>query len=123
MKDVTIAAPLPGVLGGVRPLPETSGRHPKHHGTDAGARIPVPLGRIAGWLGSRRPSTLVALLAIFTMGPLVVLSTISVNSTYATLSAASNQRLTDASSLAATQRRTQMTAPAALESSCVCHPS
>ena len=123
MKDVTIAAPLPGVLGGARPLPETSGRHPKQRGTDAGARIPVPLGRIAGWLGSRRPSTLVALLAIFTMGPLVVLSTISVNSTYATLSAASNQRLTDASSLAATYVSTEMTALAALEDSYVRRPS
>jgi signal transduction histidine kinase len=123
MKDIAIAPPLSSAIGRARPLPETSGREPTQPGTDASTRIAVPLGKVAGWLGSRRPSTLVALLAIFTMGPLVVLSTISVNSTYATLTAASNQRLTDASSLAATYVSTQMKALAALEDSYVRRPS
>jgi signal transduction histidine kinase/DNA-binding response OmpR family regulator len=81
------------------------------------------LGRIAGWLGSRRASTLLALLAILTMGPLILLSTLSLNSTYAALAAASNHRLTDASALAAAYVNTEMTSLAAVDDSFATRPS
>jgi signal transduction histidine kinase len=84
-------------------------------GTPDGAEI--RLGRIPKWLVSRRPSTFVALLAIATMGPLALLSTVSVNSVYSTLTAASQQRLTDASALAAVYVATQMKALTTLENS------
>jgi len=72
---------------------------------------------IAGWLGSRRPITLVAYLALFTMGPLILLSTLSVNSTYSTLTAASKQRLSDGSALAAVYVNKEMTGLVALADS------
>ena len=81
------------------------------------------MGAIAGWLGSRKASTLLAILAIFTMGPLVLLSTLSVNSTYAALTEASNQRLTDASALAAAYVKTQMTSLAVVDDSFAKRPT
>ncbi|HXC79307.1 MAG TPA: ATP-binding protein [Candidatus Acidoferrum sp.] len=72
---------------------------------------------VSAWLGSRRPSTFVALLAIATMGPLALLSTLSVNSVYSTLTAASQQRLTDSNALAAVYVATQMKALTTLEDS------
>jgi len=83
----------------------------------------IRLGRTAGWFGSRRASTLLALLAIFTMGPLILLSTLSVNSAYSALADTSNHRLADASALAAAYVNTQMTALTALEDSYVHRPS
>lgn len=74
-------------------------------------------GTISRWLGSRRPSTFVALLAIATMGPLALLSTLSVNSVYSTLTAASQQRLADASQLAAVYVATEMKALTTLQNS------
>jgi signal transduction histidine kinase len=67
----------------------------------AAVRFRLWLGGTGSWLGSRRASTLVAFLAIFTMGPLVFLSTLSVNSIYSTVTDASNHRLSGASALAA----------------------
>jgi signal transduction histidine kinase/CheY-like chemotaxis protein len=81
------------------------------------------LGRIAGWLASRKVSTLLALLAIFTMGPLVLLSTLSVNSTYAALTQASNHRLADASALAAAYVNTEMTSLATVDDSFARRPA
>jgi signal transduction histidine kinase len=60
---------------------------------------------------------LVAYLAIFTMGPLILLSTLSVNSTYSTLTAASKQRLSDGSALAAVYVNKEMTGLVALADS------
>lgn len=77
----------------------------------------LPFARISAWLGSRRPSTFVAMLAIVTMGPLALLSTLSVNSVYSTLTAASERRLADASALAAVYVATQMKALTILEDS------
>ena len=76
-----------------------------------------PFGRISKWLESRRPSTFVALLAIATMGPLALLSTLSVNSVYSTLTAVSQQRLADASQLAAVYVATEMKALTTLQNS------
>jgi signal transduction histidine kinase len=73
--------------------------------------------QVSRWLTARRPSTFVALLAIATMGPLALLSTLSVNSVYSTLTAASQQRLTDSSALAAVYVGTQMKALTTLEDS------
>jgi signal transduction histidine kinase len=61
--------------------------------------------------------TLVASLAVVTMGPLVLLSNLSINSIYSTLSAASSQRLTDTSTLASSYVGSKVTALAALEDS------
>jgi signal transduction histidine kinase len=72
---------------------------------------------MGAWLGSRRPSTFVAFLAIATMGPLALLSTLSVNSVYSTLTAASERRLADASALAAVYVATQMEALKIVEDS------
>ena len=69
------------------------------------------------WLGSRRASTVVAGLAIFTMGPLILLSTLSVNSFYATVTDASNKRLAGASALAAIYVDTEMASLSALDTS------
>ena len=77
----------------------------------------VRFGGIAGWLSSRRASTLLGFLAIFTMGPLVILSTLSVNSTYSALTDASDHRLADASALASAYVHTQMTSLAAADDS------
>src|SRR5260370_41582247 len=82
-------------------------------GVPAGIRF----GRPASWFGLRRASTLLGILAIFTMGPLILLSTASVNSTYSALTDSSNHRLADASALAAAYVNTQMTALTALEDS------
>ena len=98
--EIPISAPPFEVHVEARPVPEVSVRRPAQRGTGAGARVGMRFGRTAAWLGARRPSTLVASLAIFTMGPLVLLSTLSVNSIYSTLTAASNHRLADASALA-----------------------
>ena len=87
------------------------------------ARPGVRFGRAAGWLGSRRASTLFAFLAIFTMGPLVLLSSLSVNSTYAALSDTSNHRLKDASALAAAYVHTEMTSLAAIDDSFARQPT
>jgi signal transduction histidine kinase/CheY-like chemotaxis protein len=57
------------------------------------------------------------------MGPLIVLSTLSVNSTYAALTDTSNHRLADASALAAAYVSTQMTALTALEDSYAHRPT
>jgi signal transduction histidine kinase len=77
----------------------------------------VRFGRIAGWLGSRRASTLLAFLAIFTMGPLILLSALSVNSTYSTLTQAAKVRLADASALVSVYVNATMSARADLEDS------
>ncbi len=61
--------------------------------------------------------TFVAALATFTIGPLVLLSTISVYTTYSTLTAASNQRLADVSALASVYVATQMKALTTVEDS------
>ena len=82
-----------------------------------GTRPRRPFPKMSVWLGSRRPSTLVALLAIATMGPLVLLSTLSVNSIYSTLTAASTQKLTDSSALAAANVATELKALTTLEDS------
>jgi signal transduction histidine kinase len=60
---------------------------------------------------------LVAYLAIFTMVPLILLSTLSVSSTYSTLTAASKQRLSDGSALAANYVNQEMTGLVALADS------
>jgi signal transduction histidine kinase/CheY-like chemotaxis protein len=85
--------------------------------------VGVRFGGIAGWLSSRRASTLLGFLAIFTMGPLVVLSTLSVNSTYSALTDASNHRLADASALASAYVHTEMTSLAAADDSFARTPS
>jgi signal transduction histidine kinase len=59
----------------------------------------------------------VAGLAIFTMGPLILLSTLSVNSFYATVTDASNQRLAGASALAGIYVDTEMASLSALDTS------
>ena len=68
-------------------------------------------------LGSRSASTVVAGLAIFTMGPLILLSTLSVNSFYATVTDASNQKLAGASALAGIYVDTEMSSLSALDTS------
>jgi signal transduction histidine kinase/CheY-like chemotaxis protein len=88
-----------------------------------GVPAAVRFGSAASWFGSRRAPTLLALLAILTMGPLIVLSTLSVNSTYAALTDTSNHRLADASALAAAYVNTQMTALTALEDSYAHRPT
>jgi signal transduction histidine kinase len=115
--EIALAAPPAEIPVGGPPVPRAATWQPAPHGAGAGARAGIRFGRIAGWLGSRRPSTLVASLAIFTMGPLVLLSTLSVNTTYSTLTAASNQRLADASALAAVYVATEMKALTTLEDS------
>src|ERR1700732_2564491 len=82
---------------------------------DATAPVPIWLGGAGTWLGGRRASTLVAFLAIFTMGPLVLLSALSVNSFYTAVTAASNLRLSAASALAGADVDTEMTALATLD--------
>jgi signal transduction histidine kinase/ActR/RegA family two-component response regulator len=57
------------------------------------------------------------------MGPPILLSTLSVNSTYSALTDASNHRLADASALAAAYVNTQMTAMTALEDSYAHRPT
>jgi signal transduction histidine kinase/CheY-like chemotaxis protein len=83
----------------------------------------IQSGRVTAWLGSRRVSILLAFLAIFTMGPLVLLSTLSVNSTYSALTEASSRRLTDASALAAAYVNTEMTSLAATDDAFARRPS
>jgi signal transduction histidine kinase len=83
-----------------------------------GPAKPVPRpGGLLRWMGSRRPSMLVGVLAVFTIGPLIVLSSLIVNSTYSTLTQASSHRLNDASGLAAAYVSTEMTGLATLEDS------
>jgi signal transduction histidine kinase/CheY-like chemotaxis protein len=96
---------------------------PAPAGMEAGVLAGVRFGRIAGWLASRRPSTLLAFLAVFTMGPLVLLSSLSVNSTYSALTDASNHRLADASALAAAYVNTEMTSLAAVDDSFAHQPT
>jgi len=83
----------------------------------AGDATPLPmwLGGAGTWLGGRRASTLAAALAIFTMGPLVLLSALSINSFYTAETVASNLRLSAASALAAAYVDTEMTALATLD--------
>jgi signal transduction histidine kinase/ActR/RegA family two-component response regulator len=57
------------------------------------------------------------------MGPLILLSTLSVNSTYSALTDTSTHRLADASALAAAYVNTQMTALTALEDSYAHRPT
>lgn len=76
-----------------------------------------PLPEMSRWLTSRRPRTFVALLAVATMGPLVLLSTLSVSSIYSTLTAASTQKLADSSALAAANVATELKALSNLEDS------
>src|SRR5260370_18471965 len=83
----------------------------------------IRFGRTASWFGLRRASTLLAILAIFTMGPLILLSTLSVNRTYSALTDTSNHRLADASALAAPYVSTQMTALTTLEDSYAHRPT
>jgi signal transduction histidine kinase len=111
----SVVAPLVVLGVGAPSVPEIAVGQtaPRGGGPSAGVRF----GRIASWLGSRRPSRLVASLAIFTMGPLVLLSSLSVNVTYSTLTAASNQRLADVSALAAVYIATEMKALTTLEDS------
>ncbi len=75
------------------------------------------MARVGAWLASRQPNTFVALLAIGTMGPLVLLSTLSVNSIYSTLTTASTQKLADSSTLAAANVATELKALTNLEDS------
>jgi len=75
------------------------------------------LGGAGSWLGSRSAYTVVAGLAIFTMGPLILLSMLSVNSFYATVTDASSQKLAGASALAAIYVDTEMSSLAALDTS------
>ncbi len=120
-KGRLVVAPSPAGVG-TPPVPEKFSTSPI---SPAGALAPVPLGfRGAGdWLGSRGTSTLLAFLAIFTMGPLILLSTLSVNSFYAAVTTASNLRLTDASALAAVYVSTQMTSLAAVDDSYARRPT
>jgi signal transduction histidine kinase len=82
-----------------------------------GTRTRRPFPKVSAWLGSRRPATFVAWFAIATMGPLVLLSTLSVNSIYSTLTAASTQNLADSSALAAANVATELKALTNLEDS------
>jgi signal transduction histidine kinase len=114
-KGILVAA-LPAAGVGTPSVPENS-LHEPVGARGAGARVRFRIDGAAGWLGARRASTLVTLLAIFTMGPLVLLSVVTVNSTYSALTAASNQKLSDASALAAVYVSTQMKALTTLEDS------
>ncbi|HVS48771.1 MAG TPA: hypothetical protein VHJ99_07715, partial [Candidatus Dormibacteraeota bacterium] len=85
-KGKLIAAPSPVGIGAPLQVPEISAA-PSPPGAGAVApappkTAPVLLGGTGTWLGGRRPSSLVAFLAIFTMGPLILLSTLSVTSFY-----------------------------------------
>jgi signal transduction histidine kinase len=108
-KGRLVAALSPGGIGAHSALltPPPAG--------DASAPVPLWLGGAGTWLGGRRASSLVAFLAIFTMGPLVLLSALSVNSFYTAVTAASNLRLSAASALAAAYVDTEMTALATLD--------
>ena len=86
-------------------------------GAGDGRKPRRPWARVGAWLASRQPNTFVALLAIGTMGPLVLLSTLSVNSIYSTLTAASTQKLADSSTLAAANVATELKALTNLEDS------
>jgi len=116
-KTIPSVAPKAKILAESAPVAEVSGRQPTLPTAEVDPHGWRRLGAIAGWLGSRRPATLVAYLAIFTMGPLIFLSSLSVNSTYSTLSAASKQRLSDGSALAAVYVDKEMTGLLALTDS------
>lgn len=113
-----VAAPVE-VRPRTAPSPVVSVLQPGQRDPGAGLRF----ARAAGWLGSRRASTLLAFLAIFTMGPLVVLSSLSVSATYAALTQAANRRLADASSLGAAYVNTAMVSRAGLEDSYARRPT
>ena len=115
--EIPPAAPPTDVPVRAAPVAQVSARQPTPRAFGAVPRVKLQFSAIAGWLGSRRPSTLVAFLAILTMGPLILLSTISVESTYSTLTAASKQRLSDGSALAAVYVNKEMTGLAALTDS------
>jgi signal transduction histidine kinase len=104
------------VIGALAPVAEISVRQPTTSSPGPDRRDWRRFG-VTGWLGSRRPSTLIAYLAVFTMGPLILLSTLIVNSTYSTLTAASKQRLSDGSALAAVYVNKEMTGLLALTDS------
>jgi signal transduction histidine kinase len=113
-KALVVAAPAAAAAGAAS-APENPATAPR---VAAGAvRFRLWLGGTGSWLGSRRASTLVAFLAIFTMGPLVFLSTLSVNSIYSTVTDASNHRLSGASALAAIYVDTAMKALITVEDS------
>jgi signal transduction histidine kinase len=114
-KALVVAAPAAAAGAGAASVPENPATAPR---VAAGAvRFRLWLGGTGSWLGSRRASTLVAFLAIFTMGPLVFLSTLSVNSIYSTVTDASNHRLSGASALAAIYVDTAMKALITVEDS------
>jgi signal transduction histidine kinase len=121
--ETPMAALPTEILAGAPPALRLVARQPGPNGAGAGGRVGMRYGRIANWLGSRRPLTFVAVLAIFTMGPVVLLSTLSVNSIYATVTDASNHRLAGASALAAVYVNTEMTALAQSEDAYVRRPS
>src|SRR5450759_249329 len=109
------AAPAAAVGAGAASVHENPATAPRVD--DGAVRFRLWLGGTGSWLGSRRASTLVAFLAIFTMGPLVFLSTLSVNSIYSTVTDASNHRLSGASALAAIYVDTAMRALITVEDS------
>jgi signal transduction histidine kinase len=112
---LVVAAPAAAAGAGAASVPENPATAPS---VAAGAvRSRLWLGGTGSWLGSRRASTLVGFLAIFTMGPLVFLSTLSVNSIYSTVTDASNHRLSGASVLAAIYVDTAMKALITVEDS------
>ena len=98
-----LASPVP------LPRPPTSSRAPTQGQTRSG-----PLPR---WLVRRRALSLAALLALFTIGPVLALSTLTVASTNAALTAASNHRLTAVSELASVYVQTQLQSWASLQDS------
>jgi|GEM_PF-2363045 len=114
-KALVVAAPTAAAGTGAASVPENPATAPR---VAAGTlRFRLWLGGTGSWLGSRRAFTLVAFLAIFTMGPLVFLSTLSVNSIYSTVTDASNHRLSGASALAAIYVDTAMKALITVEDS------
>ena len=117
LKVIPSEAPRAEVIAGSVPVAEVSIVRPIPRANQHGRRAWARFGGIPGWLGSRRPVTLVAYLAAVTMGPLILLSSLSVNSTYSTLTAASKQRLSDGSALAAVYVDKEMTGLLALTDS------
>lgn len=95
---------------------------PEHDVPAADQRPPVPprdsgpspseppprVNRFARWLVGRRPSGVVAVLAIATIGSLIALSTVSVTSSYSALSKSARNRLADVSTLVSTNLATQL---------------
>lgn len=117
VKVIPSEAPLAEVIAGSAPAPHVPIWQPTQRTAGLGPPVWRWFSATASWLGSLRPITLVAYLAIFTMGPLILLSTLSVNSTYSTLTAGSKQRLSDGSALAAVYVNKEMTGLVALADS------